>query len=42
MALELEVLPKEKRVQTSHPPSVSSLSNGYWGVMKKGTIELSA
>ncbi len=40
MALELEISKKEKLVRTAHPSSVSSLSNGYWGVMKRGIIEL--
>ncbi|VVC02355.1 tRNA-splicing endonuclease [uncultured archaeon] len=42
MALELEISPKEKMVHTAHAQSVSSLAAGYWGVMKRGTIELGA
>ncbi|VVB57732.1 tRNA-splicing endonuclease [uncultured archaeon] len=42
MALELEIAPKEKMVRAAHAPSVSSLAAGYWGVMKKGVIELEA
>ena len=40
MALELEIYPKEKKVCATQAQSVSSLTNGYWGVMKRGTIEL--
>jgi tRNA-intron endonuclease len=40
MALELEIHPKEKKVCATQAQSVSSLTNGYWGVMKRGTIEL--
>ena len=42
MALELEISPKEKKVVATQAQSVSSLTNGYWGTMRRGTIELSA
>ncbi len=42
MAVELEILKKEKLVRATQPQSVSSLVNGYWGVMNRGHVDLSA
>lgn len=40
MAVKLELDVKKKSVSVSEPESVSSLVNGYYGYMKKGTIHL--
>lgn len=40
MALKLEVDLKAKKVCASEPESVSSLVNGHYGIMRKGTIHL--
>jgi tRNA-intron endonuclease len=40
MGIELEIVPKEKIVRTTHPQSVSSLVSGFWGTMKKGEVRL--
>lgn len=42
MAVELEILPKEKMVRATQAQSVSSLVSGHWGVMNRGKVELSA
>ncbi|VVC00899.1 tRNA-splicing endonuclease [uncultured archaeon] len=40
MAVKLELDSKKKSVTVSEPESVSSLVNGHYGYMKKGTIHL--
>jgi len=40
MAVKIEFDPKKKSLKVSEPESVSSLVNGYYGYMKKGTIHL--
>ncbi len=40
MAVELELDKKNKLVRVTQPASVSSLTSGYFGYMKKGVIEL--
>ncbi len=40
MAVQIQFDPKKKSLLVSEPESVSSLVNGYYGYMKKGTIHL--
>ncbi|MEM2137959.1 MAG: tRNA-intron lyase [Candidatus Anstonellaceae archaeon] len=40
MAVKIEFDPKKKLLTVSEPESVSSLVNGHYGYMKKGTIHL--
>lgn len=40
MAIKIEFSPKKKTLLVSEPESVSSLTNGHYGYMKKGTIHL--
>ena len=40
MAVKIELDTKKKSLTVSEPESVSSLVNGYYGYMKKGTIHL--
>ena len=40
MAISLQFNPKKKELCVSEPESVSSLVNGHYGYMKKGTIHL--
>lgn len=40
MAVKIEFQPKKKLLTVSEPESVSSLVNGHYGYMKKGTIHL--
>lgn len=40
MAIKIEFSPKKKTALVSEPESVSSLVNGHYGIMKKGTIHL--
>ncbi|MCX6773134.1 MAG: tRNA-intron lyase [Candidatus Micrarchaeota archaeon] len=40
MAVKIELDVKKKQLTVSEPESVSSLVNGYYGYMKKGTIHL--
>ena len=40
MAIKLDFSPKKKSACVSEPESVSSLVNGHYGYMKKGTIHL--
>ena len=40
MAVQVEFFPKKKLLAVSQPESVSSLVNGHYGYMRKGTIHL--
>jgi len=40
MAVQIDFLPKKKLLTVSQPESVSSLVNGHYGYIKKGTIHL--
>lgn len=40
MAIQIDFNPKKKLLSVSQPESVSSLVNGHYGYMKKGTIHL--
>ncbi|MFA6489724.1 MAG: tRNA-intron lyase [Candidatus Micrarchaeia archaeon] len=40
MAIQIDFVPKKKSLTVSQPESVSSLVNGHYGYMKKGTIHL--
>ncbi len=40
MAVQIDFEPKKKSLTVSQPESVSSLVNGHYGYMKKGTIHL--
>ncbi|VVC01675.1 tRNA-splicing endonuclease [uncultured archaeon] len=40
MAVQVEFSPKKKSLTVSQPESVSSLVNGHYGYMRKGTIHL--
>jgi tRNA-intron endonuclease len=40
MAIKIEFSPKKKELAVSEPESVSSLVNGHYGIMRKGTIHL--
>lgn len=40
MAVKIEFDPKKKSLTVSEPESVSSLVNGHYGYMKKGTVHL--
>ena len=40
MAIQIDFIPKKKSLTVSQPESVSSLVNGHYGYMKKGTIHL--
>ena len=40
MAIKIDFSPKKKELSVSEPESVSALTNGHYGYMRKGTIHL--